>query len=69
MLNPISLKLTVVSAWNPPDGLFFLLLIIGALVFAAVGLFVFTFYEDYYWNDKEYREELRWNGSKNKRKA
>ncbi len=55
----IILLSTSVQAWTPPTGLFFAILVLGAFLFAGVGMFAFSFYEDYYWADEEYRKQLR----------
>ncbi len=47
------------QAWKPPESLVHFLFIIGAFLFAGVALSIFTFYEDYYWNDKDYRKSLK----------
>ena len=57
------------QVWDPPQGFLETLLVIGALLFAAVFLLIFTFYEDYYWGDKEYMEELRWHSSRKNKKV
>ncbi len=54
--------------WSPPPGLFFALLVIGALLTAGIGVFVFSFYVDDYWEDEEFRELLRTGKSKVKLK-
>ena len=46
--------------WSPPPGLFFGLLVVGALLTAGIGVFVFSFYVDEYWEDEDFRKELRY---------
>ena len=48
-----------VQVWTPPSGLFFSILVLGAFFFAGVGMFAFSFYDDYYWGDEVYRKQLR----------
>ena len=45
--------------WIPPYSLIYIVLIIGALLTAGVAMSAFTFYEDYYWGDKDFRDQLR----------
>ena len=54
--------------WTPPEGLFFGLLVIGALLTAAIGVFVFSFYIDEYWEDEDFREQLRTGRTSNYQK-
>ncbi len=44
--------------------LYFSLLIIGAMFTAAVGVSIFSFYLDEYWEDEDYRNELRYGRRK-----
>ena len=37
----------------------YILFIVGAFLFAGVILSIFSFYDDYYWPDEQYRKELR----------
>ena len=53
------LSISQQGIWVPSQGLLFCVLVFGALLTAGVALSVFTFYEDHYWADKEFREELR----------
>ena len=45
--------------WVPPYSLIYIVLIIGAPLTAGVAMSAFTFYEDYYWGDKDFRDQLR----------
>ena len=45
--------------WIPTYSLIYIVLIIGALLTAGVAMSAFTFYEDYYWGDKDFRDQLR----------
>ena len=56
--------LSATEAWIPSKGLLFGVLVIGALFLAGVALSAFTYYEDHYWGDSKYREELRFNPSR-----
>ncbi|WP_269607935.1 hypothetical protein [Prochlorococcus marinus] len=47
------------EVWKPSDGVIYLLLVIGAFLFAGVAISILTFYEDCYWNDKSYRKFLK----------
>ena len=49
--------------WIPPYSLIYIVLIIGALLTAGVAMSAFTFYEDYYWGDKDFRDQLRFHPS------
>ncbi len=55
--------------WRPPHNLLLFTLIAGAILTANLTLLVLTFYEDHYWSDKKYREELRLNSQVKKKKA
>ena len=61
--------LSTIDVWSPPPGLLFALLVLGALLFAGVALIALSFYEDFYWGDEEYRNQLRWNPAQRKGKA
>ena len=37
----------------------YIVLIVGALLTAGVAMSAFSFYEDYYWGDKDFRDQLR----------
>ncbi len=56
-----------IQGLSPHSGLGFALLLAGALMTAAVGVSVFSFYIDEYWADQELRETLR-RGPSKKRK-
>ena len=45
--------------WVPSYSLLYVVLIVGALLTAGVAMSAFTFYEDYYWGDKDFRDQLR----------
>ena len=47
--------------WVPPSSLIYVILLVGALLTAGVAMSAFTFYEDYYWGDKDFREQLRFH--------
>ncbi len=51
------------SNWVPSDYLIYLVLIMGGLLTAGVGMSVFSFYEDHYWGDENFRNELRFDPS------
>ena len=51
------------SNWVPSDYLIYLVLIMGGLLTAGVALSVFSFYEDHYWGDANFRNKLRFNPS------
>ena len=46
----------------------YLLLLIGALLFAGVAISVISFYEDFYWGDREFRDLLREGSEKRKKR-
>ena len=52
------------GAWIPSDGFLYVVLFFGALFLAGVVLSAFTYYEDHYWGDEKFREELRLNPSR-----
>ena len=49
------------SNFIPTDSFLFLVLVLGAFLTAGAGLLILTFYEDFYWNDPNFREQLRLN--------
>ncbi len=49
------------SNWVPSDYLIYLVLIMGGLLTAGVAMSVFSFYEDHYWGDENFRKSLRFN--------
>ena len=51
------------SNWVPTDYLIYLILIMGGLLTAGVAMSVFSFYEDHYWGDENFRNELRFHPS------
>ena len=52
------------GAWMQSEAFLTGVLVVGALFFAGVFLSAFTFYEDHYWGDSKFREELRFNSSR-----
>lgn len=52
------------GAWIPSETFLNGVLIVGALFLAGVFISAFTYYEDHYWGDEKFREELRINSSK-----
>jgi len=52
------------TPWVPPLSLLYGVLVVGAFLTAGVALSVFTFYEDHYWNDQSFRDELRFEPSR-----
>ena len=53
---------------SPHSGLGLVLLIVGALFTAAVGVSITSFYLDDYWQDEDYRDSLRYGQEKANRK-
>ena len=49
--------------WVPSDFLMYIILIIGGLLTAGVSMSVFSFYEDHYWVDENFRNKLRFHTS------
>ena len=49
------------SNWVPSDYLIYLLLIMWGLLSAGVAISVFSFYEDHYWADENFRNRLRYH--------
>ena len=60
------INLLSVLELNPHYGLGLAILILGALFTASVGVSIFSFYMDEYWENEEYRNELRYGSKKNK---
>ena len=58
-----------VDVWKPTQPFLFCVLFFGALLFAGVALSVFSFYEDHYWGDENFREQLRVHPSRRKSQA
>ncbi len=54
------------EAWVPSHHFLVIVLFVGAFLTAGVALSVMSFYEDFYWGDKVFREELRLHPSKRK---
>ena len=52
------------EAWIPSKAFLSVVLLVGALFLAGVALSAFTYYEDHYWGDIKYRDELRINPSR-----
>ena len=56
------MPLAVISGtgnWVPSYSFLYIVLIVGALLTASVAMSAFLFYEDYYWGDKDFRDQLR----------
>ena len=51
------------SNWVPSDYFIYLVLIVGGLLTAGVAMSVFSFYEDHYWGDEDFRNKLRFHRS------
>ena len=51
------------SNWVPSDYLIYLVLIMGAVLTAGVAMSVFSFYEDHYLGDENFRNKLRFHTS------
>ena len=49
--------------WVPSYSLLYIVLIVGALLTAGVAMSAFSFYEDYYWGDEDFRDQLRFHPS------
>ena len=49
--------------WVPSYSFLYFVLIVGALLTAGVAMSAFSFYEDYYWGDKDFRDQLRFHPS------
>ena len=47
--------------WAPSYSLLYIVLIVGALLTAGVAMSAFSFYDDYYWGDKDFRDQLRFH--------
>ena len=49
--------------WVPSTSLLYIVLIVGALLTAGVAMSAFSFYDDYYWRDEAFRDQLRFHPS------
>ena len=49
--------------WVPSSSLLYIVLILGALLTAGVAMSAFSFYDDYYWSDEDFRDQLRFHPS------
>ncbi len=49
--------------WVPSSSLLYIVLILGALLTAGVAMSAFSFYEDYYWGDEDFRDQIRFHHS------
>tara|TARA_B100001029_G_C14899365_1_gene360016 strand:- start:329 stop:547 length:219 start_codon:yes stop_codon:yes gene_type:complete len=47
--------------WVPSYSLLYVVLIVGALLTAGVAMSAFSFYDDYYWSDEDFRDQLRFH--------
>tara|TARA_Y100001968_G_C19207510_1_gene643062 strand:- start:568 stop:795 length:228 start_codon:yes stop_codon:yes gene_type:complete len=62
-MEKIFISSTQIGNWIPSYGFLYFVLLIGALLTAGVALSAFSFYEDFYWGDKNFREQLRFHPS------
>ncbi|MCR8538971.1 MAG: hypothetical protein JJ848_001280 [Prochlorococcus marinus CUG1439] len=51
------------SNWVPSYYLIYIILIVGGILTAGVAMSVFSFYEDHYWGDENFRNKLRFHSS------
>ena len=51
------------GSWMTSYGFLYFVLIVGALLTAGVALSALSFYEDFYWTDKKFRDQLRFHPS------
>tara|TARA_Y100001968_G_scaffold308133_1_gene326577 strand:+ start:183 stop:413 length:231 start_codon:yes stop_codon:yes gene_type:complete len=49
--------------WVPSYSFLYVVLIVGALLTAGVAMSAFSFYDDYYWGDEDFRDQLRFHPS------
>jgi hypothetical protein len=49
--------------WVPSYPFLYIVLIVGALLTAGVAISAFSFYDDYYWGDEDFRHQLRFHSS------
>ena len=49
--------------WVPSYSLLYIILIMGALLTAGVAISALSFYDDYYWRDEDFRNQLRFHSS------
>ena len=52
-----------IGNWVPSYSLLYIVLIVGALLTAGVAMSAFSFYDDYYWGDEDFRDQLRFHPS------
>ena len=57
------LTISQAGVWIPSYSLLYFILIVGAFLTAGVALAAFSFYEDFYWGDSKFREQLRFHPS------
>lgn len=60
----LNFVLSITEAWVPSHEFLMIVLIVGALLTAGVALSAFAFYDDFYWGDKKFREDLRFHPSR-----
>ena len=58
-LQEFSLVLAKSEIWVPSRPFLLTVLVIGAFLTAGVALSALSFYEDFYWRDKKFRDQLR----------
>ena len=51
--------IVLTSNWVPSHHLIYLVLIVGALLTAGVAMSVFSFYENHYWGNEDFRNQLK----------
>ncbi len=69
MVKSFFSSLPATEVWVPSQTFLHIVLVIGALLMAGVALAVFSFYEDYYWGDRKFRDELRLHPSQRENKG
>ena len=61
--------LSTINASFHSQAILYGILLIGAFLTAGVALSILTFYEDFYWSDEKFREQLRVNNFFRKRSS
>tara|TARA_B100000965_G_scaffold350086_1_gene323734 strand:- start:92 stop:310 length:219 start_codon:yes stop_codon:yes gene_type:complete len=49
--------------WVPSYSLLYIVLIVGAMLTAGVAMSALSFYDDYFWVDEAFRDQLRFHSS------
>ena len=67
ILEKLFLIFSKAEVWVPSYGFLYFVLVVGAMLTAGVAMSAFSFYEDFYWGDKKFRDQLRFHPSYRRR--